>query len=114
MGENKRYKKSEKYKGVYQSKDGSWFYRIKKTFSDGRVEYYQQGNCQSELEAHKERISFLREIAYNANYPCYQEEDISTGEIVNVPVIGFHEFGTCESKSFWKCQEMCSREIPKI
>ncbi|MCI7357953.1 MAG: DNA (cytosine-5-)-methyltransferase [Parabacteroides sp.] len=100
MGENKRYKKSEKYKGVYQSKDGSWFYRIKKTFSDGRVEYYQQGNCQSELEAHKERISFLREIAYNANYPCYQEEDISTGEIVNVPVIGFHEFGTCESKSF--------------
>lgn len=35
MGENKRYKKSEKYKGVYQRKDGTWFYRIKITLGVG-------------------------------------------------------------------------------
>ena len=33
VGENKRYKKSEKYKGVYQRKDGTWFYRIKITIN---------------------------------------------------------------------------------
>ena len=35
MGENKRYGKSSRYKGVYQRKDGSWFYRIKKVLTPG-------------------------------------------------------------------------------
>ena len=46
MGENKRYKKSEKYKGVYQRKDGSWFYTIKKTFTSA---YHQTKEIEVEL-----------------------------------------------------------------
>ena len=57
-----------KYKGVHQRKNGTWYYRIKKTFEDGSVEYYQKSGFQTEDEAHKARIGHLREIAYKEGY----------------------------------------------
>lgn len=61
MGENKRYKKSETYKGVYQRKDGSWFYRYKRIFEDGsKPVYYQKGGFLTDKIAYEARMTDIR------------------------------------------------------
>ena len=35
--------KSEKYKGVYQRKNGLWFYKVKKINKNSKPIYYQRG-----------------------------------------------------------------------
>ena len=61
MGENKRYKKSEKYKGVYQRKDGTWFFRYKKIFEPGQPpKYYQRGGFSTELLAYEARQTYIQ------------------------------------------------------
>lgn len=68
VGENKRYKKSEKYKGVYQRKDGTWFYRIKITLGAGeKPTYIQQGGFDSEEVAHRNRLLRLNIELYSAD-----------------------------------------------
>lgn len=61
MGENKRYKKSETYKGVYQRKDGTWFYRYKRIFEDGsKPVYYQKGGFLTDKIAYEARMTDIR------------------------------------------------------
>lgn len=61
MGENKRYKKSETYKGVYQRKDGSWFYRYKRIFEDGsKPVYYQKGGFLTDKIAYEARMTDIK------------------------------------------------------
>ena len=61
MGENKRYKKSETYKGVYQRKDGTWFYRYKRIFEDGsKPVYYQKGGFLTDMIAYEARMTDIR------------------------------------------------------
>lgn len=58
MGENKRYKKSEIYKGVYQRKDGTWFYRYKRVFEKGgKPEYVQKGGFLTDKIAYEARMT---------------------------------------------------------
>ena len=60
MGENKRYKKSEIYKGVYQSKDGTWFYRYKRVFEKGgKPEYFQKGGFPTDKIAYEARMNVI-------------------------------------------------------
>lgn len=74
MGENKRYKKSEKYKGVYQRKDGTWFFRYKKIFEPGQPpKYYQRGGFSTELLAYEARQTYIQLDQYSTHFensPC--------------------------------------------
>lgn len=64
MSENENIKyprKSEKYKGVFQRKDGSWFYRIKKVLAKGDDPWiYQKSGFDTEENAHRARINRIR------------------------------------------------------
>ena len=74
VGENKRYKKSEKYKGVYQRKDGTWFFRYKKIFEPGQPpKYYQRGGFSTELLAYEARQTYIQLDQYSTHFensPC--------------------------------------------
>lgn len=66
-GEIKYPCKSKKYKGVYQRKNGTWFYRVKRVVN-GKDIYYQQSGYDTELEAHRASIQDLWEEEYQNNY----------------------------------------------
>ena len=74
VGENKRYKKSEKYKGVYQRKDGTWFFRYKKIFEPGQPpKYYQRGGFSTELLAYEARQTYIQLDQHSTHFensPC--------------------------------------------
>lgn len=76
MSENENIKypqKSERYKGVYQRKNGTWFYRIKLTNKKtGEVKYIQKSGFTLEKEAYDERMKQL-------SYQCWLN-DGWTGE----------------------------------
>lgn len=52
--------KKSKYAGVHQRKNGTWYYRIKKTYPDGKIEYYQKSGFTSEEEAYQARRTRLQ------------------------------------------------------
>ena len=85
-----------KYKGVHQRKNGTWYYRIKKTFEDGSVEYYQNSGYSTEVEAHKARIGHLREIAYKEGYPYFDIEEVESKSCRKQQVVDFQSFGQYE------------------
>lgn len=56
-----RYKKSENYKGVYQRKDGTWFYRYKRIFIKGeKPVYYQKSGFETEEQAYHAKQNQIR------------------------------------------------------
>lgn len=59
--------KSKKYKGIYQRKNGTWFYRLKRVV-DGKAVYYQDGGFDTELEAYRGYMEFLYSEEYQENY----------------------------------------------
>ena len=64
MSENENIKyprKSERYKGVYQRKNGTWFYRFKRVFIRGdKPEYIQESGFPTEEAAHKAMLLMYR------------------------------------------------------
>ena len=64
MSENENIKyprKSEKYKGVYQRKNGTWFWRYKRKFyTSDKPEYWQYSGYPTEEAAHKGMLDAYR------------------------------------------------------
>lgn len=53
-----------KYKGIYQSENGTWYYRIKKVHSKGaKPKYYQEKGFVTQEEAYRARLERLRLVA---------------------------------------------------
>lgn len=73
MSENIKYpKKSEKYRGVYQRKDGTWFYRIKKVLVKGEEPFVcQESGFDTEEKAQHKRVQKLRDLDYKINDGAY-------------------------------------------
>lgn len=87
--------KSQKYKGVYQRKNGTWYYRIKRKSEEGTIDYYQASKFQTEEDAHKARISRLRDIAYREGMPV-EEEQLRSGSFKTDEYIETQSCGACE------------------
>ena len=90
--------KSQKYKGVYQRKNGTWYYRIKRKSEEGTTDYYQSSKFQTEEDAHKARIARLRDIAYREGMPV-EEEQLRSGSFKTDEYIETQNCGACEYKS---------------
>ena len=53
--------KSEKYKGVYQRKNGTWFYRVKKIYKNSeKPVYYHFSGFSTDKDAYESKITRLR------------------------------------------------------
>lgn len=84
-----------KYKGVHQRKSGTWFYRIKKTYEDGSVKYFQDSGFTTEEEAHKARIQRLRAEAYRHGY-AFEPDLLESGEYKTAPLFDPLSFADTE------------------
>lgn len=96
QGEEIKYPiKSKSYKGVYQRKNGTWFYRAKRIV-EGKEVYYQRGGFANEQAAYDSMITRLRiELFAHANVHNrkYPEKIISFGEAFDLFLT------TCKSES---------------
>ncbi len=92
---------ASKYKGVYQRKNGTWYYRIKKKDSNGIIDNYQQSGFLTEEDAHKARVEHLRDIAYREGYP-FDDDELRSGSFKKEQVIELQSFANYEHdlKSF--------------
>lgn len=110
MGENKRYKKSEKYKGVYQSKDGTWFYRYKRIFDEGgKPVYYQKGGFLTDKIAYEARMTAIQ-LGQATSKPKSDREETkfrTFGEYFN----DFLENGTDSASSALKYKRLYTAQL---
>ena len=88
MSENENIKyprKSERYKGVYQRKNGTWFYRFKRVFIRGdKPKYIQESGFATEEAAHKAMLLMYRSEHYrlgDAGLPMPNEKIGKFGDI---------------------------------
>ena len=93
--------KSQKYTGVYQRKNGTWYYRIKRKSVEGTTDCYRGCKFKTEEDAHKARISRLRDIAYREGMPI-EDEQLRSGSFRTDEYIETQSCAACdyESKSF--------------
>ncbi len=104
MSEDKKIKyplKSENYKGVYQRKNGKWFYRVKKINKNCKPVYYQKGGFDTDQIAYEAKIDRLKLAGYSKD--AWTGEKISYDES-EFKGITFDEFFTeflnnCESQT---------------
>lgn len=78
--------KSTKYKGIFQRKSGTWFYRIKQVDNYGKEKYYQQSGFYSEEDANKARLKKLSDLSVNEDYIldwCKMTSDDTFGKVFN-------------------------------
>ncbi|NYB73771.1 Dam family site-specific DNA-(adenine-N6)-methyltransferase [Sedimentibacter hydroxybenzoicus DSM 7310] len=82
-------KKKSQYKGVHQRKNGTWYYRIKKTFEDGTIEHFQESGFKNEELANQARIERLRSVESLRGFSVI----LSKEDIVEITFgVAFQEF----------------------
>ena len=105
-----RYKKSEKYKGVYQSKDGTWFYRYKRIFDEGgKPVYYQKGGFLTDKIAYEARMTAIQ-LGQATSKPKSDREETkfrTFGEYFN----DFLENGTDSASSALKYKRLYTAQL---
>lgn len=97
--------KSEKYKGVYQRKNGTWFYRIKKIKKNSnKAEYYQRGGFLTDKIAYEARMNKLQ--IENHSIDAWTGEEYGYSMDIDTDIKfsdSFNSFlNTCESDSVRK------------
>ena len=107
--------KSEKYKGVYQRKNGKWFYRVKKIKKNStKPEYYQKGGFLTDKIANEAKITRLKLEGYPVD--AWSGEDYKFSEVENIKFSdSFAEFlNSCESDSSrTKYKSIYKRQLSK-
>lgn len=77
------YTKSEKYKGIAQRKNGTWFYRIKLAAKDHKYdEYYQESGFATEEDAYKARLAKYRDLHRSVN-DMFEDDDKDAAYLAN-------------------------------
>ena len=92
--------KSEKYKGVYQRKNGTWFYRVKKIHKNSsKPEYYHFSGFATDKDAYESKITRLQ--IENRGKDAWEGGDFKYQEITEIKFSdSFSQFlEQCESPS---------------
>lgn len=93
--------KSENYTGVYQRKNGKWFYRVKKINKNSKPVYYQRGGFDTDKIAYEAKIDRLKLAGYFKDAWTGEEISYDKPEFNGVTFDDFFtEFlNNCESQS---------------
>jgi len=110
MADNKRFTKSEKYKGVYQTENGLWFYRYKRIFEKGeKPTYFQKGGFLTDKIAYEARMTDIR-LSQAVSKSDRKETTLRTfGEYFN----DFLENGDNKESSVGKYRKLYTAHLKK-